>query len=72
MAHPTTALSGKSSYFGSSGATCIAHVVISCQNRLCADQYHLTVQWAQVMTHQGRVFKLSARFHMITGSSSNF
>ena len=32
----------------------------SCQNRLSADQYHLTVPWAQLLTHLGRVFKLSA------------
>ena len=28
----------------------------SCQNRVSADQYHLTVSRAQVSTHQGRVF----------------
>ena len=28
----------------------------SCQNRVSADQYHLTVSWAQVPTHWGRVF----------------
>ena len=28
----------------------------SCQNRVSADQYHLTVSWAQVSTHQGRIF----------------
>ena len=28
----------------------------SCQNRVSADQYHLTVLRAQVSTHQGRVF----------------
>ena len=33
----------------------------SCQNRVSADQYHLTVPRAQVSTHRGRVFlKLSA------------
>ena len=32
-----------------------------CQNRVSANQYHLTVSRAQVSTHQGRVFlKLSA------------
>ena len=28
----------------------------SCQNRVSADHYHLTVSRAQVSTHQGRVF----------------
>ena len=28
----------------------------SCQNRISADQYHLTVPRAQVSTHRGRVF----------------
>ena len=28
----------------------------SCQNRVPADQYHLTVSWAQVSTHRGQVF----------------
>ena len=28
----------------------------SCQNRASADQYHLTVARAQVLTHRGRVF----------------
>ena len=33
----------------------------SCQNRVSADQYHLTVSRAQVSTHRGRVFlELSA------------
>ena len=33
----------------------------SCQNKVSADQYHLTVSRAQVSTHRGRVFlKLSA------------
>ena len=34
----------------------------SCQNRVSADQYHLTVPRAQVSTHRGRVcfLKLSA------------
>ena len=45
----------------------------SCQNRVSADQYHLTVSRAQVLTHQGRVFfeviRLQfARFQMIAGS----
>ena len=31
----------------------------SCQKWVSADQYHLTVSWAQVSTHQGRVFFLS-------------
>ena len=33
----------------------------SCQNRVPADQYQMTVSWAQVLTHRGEVFlKLSA------------
>ena len=45
----------------------------SCQNRVSADQYHLTVSWAQVSTHQGRVFFevirwQFTRFQMILGS----
>ena len=45
----------------------------SCQNRVSADQYHLTVSRAQVSTHRGRVFfevirwKFT-RFQMIAGS----
>ena len=27
----------------------------SCQNRISADQYHMTVPWAQVSTHRSRV-----------------
>ena len=34
----------------------------SCQNRVSADQYHLTVSRAQVSTHQGRVFFWSYSF----------
>ena len=35
--------------------------VDSCQNRVSADQYHLTLSRAQVSTHRGRVFlELSA------------
>ena len=45
----------------------------SCQNRVSADQYHLTVSRAQVSTHQGRVFFEVIRcqficFQMIAGS----
>ena len=45
----------------------------SCQNRVSADQYHLTVSRAQVSTHQGRVFfKVICwqvtRFQMTAGS----
>ena len=33
----------------------------SCQNRVSADQYHLTVSWAQASTHRGQcLLKLSA------------
>ena len=49
----------------------------SCQNRISADQYHLTVSRAQVSTHRGRVFFEVIRwqvatFQMIAGSSSIF
>ena len=45
----------------------------SCQNRVPADQYHLTVSRAQVSTHRGRVFFevirwQFTRFQMIAGS----
>ena len=48
-----------------------------CQNRVSADQYHLTVSRAQVSTHRGRVFFEVIRwqvatFQMIAGSSSIF
>ena len=46
----------------------------SCQNRVSADQYHLTVSRAQVSTHRGQVFFEVIRwqgtgFQMIAGSS---
>ena len=49
----------------------------SCQNRVSADQYHLTVSRAQVLTHRGRVFFWSYpltnyQFQMIEGSSLFF
>ena len=49
----------------------------SCQNRISADQYHLTIPRAQVFTHRGRVFFWSYpltnyQFQMIVGSSSFF
>ena len=49
----------------------------SCQNRVSADQYHLTVSRAQVSTHRGRVFFEVIRwqvtsFQMISGSSLFF
>ena len=49
----------------------------SCQNRVSADQYHLTVSRAQVSTHRGRVFFEVIRwqvtsFQMIAGSSLIF
>ena len=45
----------------------------SCQNRVSADQYHLTVSRAQVSTHRGQVFFEVIRwqvtsFQMIAGS----
>ena len=45
----------------------------SCQNRVSANQYHLTVSRAQVSTHQGRLFFefirwQFTRFQMIAGS----
>ena len=36
--------------------TSLLSSIDSCQNRVSADQYHLTVSRAQVSTHQGRVF----------------
>ena len=49
----------------------------SCQNRVSADQYHLTVPRAQVSTHRGRVLFWSYpltnyQFQMIAGSSLFF
>ena len=49
----------------------------SCQNKVSADQYHLTVSRAQVSTHRGRVFFWSYpltnyQFQMIAGSSLFF
>ena len=49
----------------------------SCQNRVSANQYHLTVPRAQVSTHRGRVFFWSDpltnyQFQMIAGSSLFF
>ena len=48
----------------------------SCQNKVSADQYHLTVLRGQVSTHPGRVFFDVIRWHvtgfqMIAGSSLN-
>ena len=49
----------------------------SCQNRVPADQYHLTVSRAQVSTHRSQVFFEVIRwqvtsFQMIAGSSFIF
>jgi len=49
----------------------------SCQKRVSADQYHLTVSRAQVLTHRGQVFFEIIRwqvtsFQMIAGSSLIF
>ena len=49
----------------------------SCQNRVSADQYHLTVTRAQMSTHRGQVFFEVIRwqvtcFQMIAGSSLIF
>ena len=49
----------------------------SCQNRVSADQYQLTVSRAQVWTHRGQVFFEVIRwqvtsFQMIAGSSLIF
>ena len=48
----------------------------SCQNRVPADQYHLTVSQAQVSTHRGQVFFVIrwqvTSFQVIAGSSSFF
>ena len=49
----------------------------SCQNSVSADQYHLTVSRAQMLTHRGQVFFEGIRwqvtsFQMIAGSSLIF
>ena len=73
-----------SSSFGSIGklilhtyCTSMLWSIDSCQNRVSADQYHLTVSRAQVSTHRGRVFFEVIRwqvtsFQMIAGSSLMF
>ena len=38
----------------------------SCQNRISADQYHLTVPRSQVSTHRGRVFFEVFRWQVIS------
>ena len=57
--------------------TSMLWLIDSCQNRVSADQYHLTVPRAQVSTHRGRVFLWSYpltnyQFQMIACSSSIF
>ena len=52
-------------------------LIDSCQNRVSADQYHLTVSRAQVSTHRGQVFFEVIRwqvtsFQVIAGSSLIF
>ena len=57
--------------------TSLLRPIDSCQNRVSADKYHLTVSRAQVSTHRGQVFfefirwKVT-RFQMIAGSSLIF
>ena len=51
--------------------------VDSCQNRVSADQYHLTIPRARVSTHRGRVFfwsysQTNYQFQMIAGSNIFF
>ena len=50
--------------------------IVSCQNRVSADQYHLTVSRVQVSTHRGRVLfeviRWQVSFQMIACSSSIF
>ena len=66
----------RSSYFGSpliAHQCCDQWSIDSCQNKVSADQYHLTVSRAQVSTHPGRVFFEVIRwqvtsFQMIAGS----
>ena len=48
--------------------TSMSSSIDSCQNRISADQYQLTVSRAQVSTHQSRVFFVVIRFQMIAGS----
>ena len=57
--------------------TSIFWSIDSCQNRVPADQYHLTVSRAQVSTHRGQVFFEVIRwqvtsFQLIAGSSLIF
>ena len=73
-----------SSSFGSIGklklhtyCTSMLWSIDSCQNRVSADQYHLTLSRAQVFTHRGGVFFEVIRwqvisFQMIAGSSLIF
>ena len=77
----SSSLSGK---FGSTGklilytyCTSMLWSIDGCQNRISADQYHLTVPRAQVSTHRGRVLFWSYpltnyQFQMIAGSSLFF
>ena len=57
--------------------TSMLRSIDSCQNRVSADQYHLTVPQVQVSTHRGRLFFWSYpltnyQFQMIAGSSLFF
>ena len=72
-----------SSQFGSTGkmilhtyCTLMLWSIDSCQNRVYADQYHLTVSRAQVSTHRGRVFFDAIRWQVtsfqIIASTSYF
>ena len=73
-----------SSWFGSTGKlimhtywTSMLWSIDGCQNRVSADQHHLTLSRAQVSTHRGPVFFELIRwqvnsFQMIAGSSLIF
>ena len=58
---------------GKTNCTSMLESIDSCQNRVSADQYHLTVSRAQVSTHLGRVFFVIrwqvTSFQMIAGTS---
>ena len=59
---------------GAQEKTDLLWLIDSCQNKVSADQYHLTVLWALVSTHPGRVFFEVIRWQvtsiqMIAGSS---
>ena len=62
---------------GESNCTSMLWSIDSCQNRISADQYHLTVLRAHMSTHRGRILFWSYpltnhQFQLIAGSSLFF